>query len=149
MSAVLIPATLEHLLAIAPCMRARDRYEVEGTDGADLQAWARSRLVSEILYACVTGAVVQFVVGVIRGRKGAGYVWFVGREGWQRYAKHLLRLWRAGRMFLRYPRIEAHIYADNTVARRFAERLGFQYEGPLPVGNRRGESIAIYSIKEA
>ena len=148
MSAVLIPATILHLLAIVPHLRARDRYEIEGTEGSNLGAWARSRMASEIIYACVTGARVQFVAGVIRSRAGA-YLWFVGREGWERYAKHLLRLWKAGRKHLRYPRIEAHVYADNTAARRFAERLGFRYENPLPGGNRRGEDIAIYSITEA
>lgn len=146
----MVPATYLHLMSLVPFLRARDRFELEGTHGGNCGSWAFTMSRAEVAYACVTdGWCVQFVAGVLRSRMGVATLWFAARDGWQRYAKHLMRLWKTGRKHLRYRRIEALIYADNATARAFAEKLGFAYEGTLRALTLRGDDVAIYSITEA
>lgn len=120
-----VPLTLQLALELVPNLSARDREEIARSCNS-LEKWARGR--AELGgYALTVRGEVQAIGGVT----GDGTLWLAGREGWARYAKHVLRVFRVIRAL--YPSLHCRCYADNHAAQFFVERLGFQ-RGPVEHG---------------
>lgn len=125
-----MPLTIEHLLALAPHLGAVDREEILRRQPS-LEAWARSRIQPNSTgWALVHGGEVIAAGGVftIPGREGV--LWMVGREGWaRRHIRHAMRIFDVIKGFGGYSALRCRCAAENVVARRFAERLGFEQTG--------------------
>ncbi len=122
--------TLEHLREIAANLAARDREEILRMY-PDLDAWVQSRMwLGGSAWALVDKGTVYAVGGVLTGSKNEGVLWLAGREGWgRRYIRHALRIFDAIKGFGGYRGLRCRCAADNKVARRFAEYLGFEETG--------------------
>ena len=97
----------------------------------DLEAWARSRIeLGGAAWAGVERGDVIAVGGVFSNSAKEGVLWMAGRDGTgRRYVRHALRIFDAIKGFGGYSALRCRCVAENTVARRFAERLGFEETG--------------------
>lgn len=117
--------TIEQARAIVPHLAATDREEIQRAY-PDLEAWARSRAELGTGWAIVHRGEVVAVGGVITNSAKEGVLWLAGREGWaRRHVKHALRVFDVIKGFGGYSALRCRVVAENSVARRFAEHLGF------------------------
>ena len=115
--------TLPMALSILPHLSARDSSEIRRTQ-PDLEKWAMGRcMLPGMAVAIIAGGEVQAIGGVV-DCNGVGTLWLAGREGWTRYVKHVLRVFREIQL-AGFKRMECKAYLDNARAQRFVERLGF------------------------
>jgi hypothetical protein len=105
-------------LGMVPRLCQRHREEILRTH-ASLEKWARGRAALGG-YALVVDGEVQVIGGVTPD----GTLWIAGAMGWERYLKHVLRVFRAAREV--YPALRCQCYADNYAAQHLVERLGFE-----------------------
>lgn len=131
------PLTLEHAYAVAEHLCASHRADVL-RDYTSVWQWARSRLELPGLSWVVAFDRPILAGGVVeRGRTAT--LWVAGCEGWTRYVRHVMRLWRLGLKSGAYQRYECEVDEADPIARRFAERLGFR---PLAVQN----GVVLYGV---
>jgi len=129
MKPIVTKLTIEQARAIVPHLGTVDRAEIQRAY-VDLEAWARSRVELGTGWALVHEDEVIAVGGVITNSTQEGVLWLAGREGWaRRHIRHALRVFDVIKGFGGYSVLRCRVVAQNGVARRFAERLGFDEMG--------------------
>lgn len=125
--AIVRELTLPMALELAANLGARDRMEILRMY-PDLDRWALERCtLPGNAWALIEDGQVIAAGGIVdQGAKGT--LWLAGRTGWRRSVKHAVRIWRAIRDSGLYQRFECQCAEDNSVAQRFAERMGFERE---------------------
>lgn len=94
----------------------------------NVSAWARSRVDRPgLAWAFVCGKPV--VAGGVESRGETGLFWLAGTEGWTRYVRHVIRIFRAILESGTYARYTCEVVESDAPSRRFAERLGFRFLG--------------------
>lgn len=93
----------------------------------DLDRWALERCtLPGAAWALIVRGDVLAAGGVVSKDAETGVLWLAGREGWTRYIKHAVRIWREIRACGLYRRFECRCAIGRDTATRFAERMGFQ-----------------------
>lgn len=92
------------------------------------QEWARSRVeLPGLAWAFVNDR--PQVAGGVLDAGAFGCLWLAGCEGWTRYVRHVIRLWKDIVSSGLFPRYACEVYESDYTARRFAERIGFTARG--------------------
>lgn len=141
--------TASHLISLMPRLRARDVYELRGLmrEGTLDEFAARRSIASGLSWTLMVNGLPVWCGGVLDGvSRGIGAFWLLGADGCERYAKHLMRVWRVILDHGGYRRLECKCYADNELANRFARRIGFELEGTLRAYTLRGEDVNQYGL---
>lgn len=141
---LIVPATREHAVELAPRLRATDVAELLAARGmaplaALLEAIERSDTAEALL---LDGEVVAlFGTGPYRrstllGGPAVGVPWLLGSDALTRDRRLLVRLARRQvvRMLLRYPILVNAVDARYAGALSFARWLGFEVGPPAPFG---------------
>lgn len=91
-------------------------------------AWARSRVeLPGSAWAFLQDGPVG--AGGVMTRGDTGVLWLAGREGWQRYVKHALKVCRGILASGAYQRYVAEVTEGFEAGMRFVEHLGFSRLG--------------------
>jgi hypothetical protein len=124
MRSTVLPLTLPLAEDVAGRLCATHRADVL-REYSTPRDWAKSRIELPGL-AWAFAQERPMLAGGLTERGGTATLWLAGCEGWTRYVKHVLRVWRAILESGAYPRYECEVHEDDPIARRFAERLGFR-----------------------
>jgi hypothetical protein len=134
-----VPATMEHVEAMAPRMRRADVEEVWAANRSNPYDALRSSLaLSWNAWAGVVDGVVMCIFGVtpLSLVTGCGVPWMLGATGLERYAMAFLRRNRryVAEMLATFPRLENWVDARNGASIRWLRWLGFTLEPAAPWG---------------
>lgn len=141
MSPIIVPASREHVAAIAERVRHADAVEVEAlglTPRAAIElsldhslcAWT---WIEEDAPACIWGVTAQTILGA------TGCPWLITTDLVQRYPMRFLRGSRNAleRMQAMFPRLENYVDARYAVCVRWLRWLGFEIWAAQPFGPMR------------
>jgi hypothetical protein len=107
--------TLPMALELAANLDARDRRDPARYP--DLERWAIDRCtLPGVAWALLKDGQVMLACGVVSSGATA-MLWLAGREGWRRYIKHPLRIWRAVLEAGAFERFECQCAEDNATPR--------------------------------
>jgi hypothetical protein len=116
--------TMPMALEIAENLCERHRCEVLRRYES-LAAWALSRLeLPGIAWAYLTDRTMM--VGGVVSSGETGVLWLAGREGWEPYARHAIRVCRSIIQTNVYERYTCEAQAGDAVVKRWVESFGFR-----------------------
>ncbi len=119
MTSLTLPIALDIAHRVCPTHRA-DILSGHRTE----EDWARSRVeLPGVAWAFVQENPV--VIGGVLGDGPIGMIWIAGCDGWTRYVKHVLRMWKVLVSSGLYKRYICEVHEFDHIARRFVERVGF------------------------
>lgn len=142
----IVPATLDHVLAMAPQLRQADIDELTAAGNDDpVKALVQSFRMSTMSWA---GLVIEdgvehvaciFGVAPLNLLGGKGVPWLLGTDLIERHGMAFLRRNRKfiPIMMTLYNHLENHVDARNTVAIAWLKWLGFAFDDPVPYGPRQ------------
>lgn len=140
MTALIVPATIDHALDLAPRLRALDLAEIEAASGrpaAEVLAESVERAVwSEALMVDGQAEAIGGL-GTCSMMFGPGIPWMVASDRATQHRRWFLRESRrqVGRMLASYDRLMNHVDARNGPAIRYLRWLGFTLAPAAPWGN--------------
>lgn len=92
------------------------------------EEWARSRIERPgLAWAFVSDS--PMVAGGVLDHDQFGLMWLAGCEGWTRYVRHVVRMWKSIVSSGLYKRYLCEVHEFDHLGRRFAERIGFTEMG--------------------
>jgi hypothetical protein len=120
-------------------MRAADRAECEAYGFTDWQAMVRaSAEESTLLWSAYDGEGLVSVFGVAPadGMDGYGAPWMLSTDRFDRHHRALVKTVPPylAQMRSLFPRLLNWVYAENVVAVRWLQRIGFHVDQPQPFG---------------
>lgn len=133
----IVPATGAHVGPIAARMRAIDRMECQVFGRDPKQALRWSLMASALAWtARIDGRPeAMFGASTVSTIEGVGSPWLLMTDVAVRHARALVRMGRqySDLMQRQYLRLENRVHADNVVAIRWLERLGYDIGGEVLV----------------
>lgn len=136
----IVPATMEHAVILAERMRQADKDEVLAQSGAHPAfALGASLAVSEVAWTGLVDGEIVAMWGVGRSDElddTVGVPWLLGTDLVEKHARRFLIHSRPllEQVQERFPVLENHVDARNTVAIRWLRWLGFDIFATVPYG---------------
>lgn len=122
---MIVPLTLEHTYDIAGRVCAPHRADILQSYES-VRAWAQTIVKKPGTAWALVAERPMLAGGVLTDEQDVGVLWMAGAEGWQRHAKHAIRICRAILTSGTYRSYECEVHEADQPSRRFAERLGFR-----------------------
>lgn len=126
----IVPAGLEHALALAPRLRKGDLAEIKAASGEDPEdVLVFSLALSTLCWAWLYKGRVMGLFGVVEwsGRPGVGIPWLLAARGAERHKVFLVRHSKEyqERMLDVYPQLENWVDCRNTASIQWLSWCGF------------------------
>jgi len=137
-----VPATLDHVAAMAPHVRQADIDEVHAASGLPIEiALEKSYRMSTHCWAGIVDGEVACIFGVspVNMLAGKGSPWLLGTDLVERHAMAFLRRNRRYILIMlrMYNHLENYVDVRNTASIAWLKWLGFEFYEPEPYGKHR------------
>lgn len=134
----IVPATIDHVYALARNLRAADAAESESVGVAPAKAIRLSYKTSIIRDTIFVDGELAAMFGMGGTFGGTGEPWLMTAAPVERVPKSLVYVGRyqVTRMLRICPRLENHVAASYTGALRLVAILGFTVDQPKPIGKK-------------